>query len=67
MVGASIQRLRETVKTYRNNGEFEPLLTIVRDLYKMQGMVESNSSYESVHNVLKREDLHLVCYEYIDG
>jgi SNF2 family DNA or RNA helicase len=64
LVGASVQKLREAMKVYSTANEFEPLLEAVRELNQQQGQVEVEEPRQRSRR-LTRDDLHLVCYEYI--
>lgn len=66
LVGASVQLLREAMKAYSTTNEFEPLMETLRALHQQQG----NSEVEETRpkgKRLTREDLHLVCFEYISS
>ena len=67
MVGASVQQLRRAVQIYRSDSDVEALLSIVRELYEAQGIVETDAHADDQRNIVRREDLHLICYEYIDA
>lgn len=64
LVGASVQQLREATKTYSATNELAPLMDILRALYEQQGPANVDDSRPRGQR-LTREDLHLVCFEYI--
>jgi superfamily II DNA or RNA helicase len=64
LVGASVQKLREAMKSYSADNEIDPLMETLRDLYREQGQVDEEKT-RSRGQRLRREDLHLVCFEYI--
>jgi hypothetical protein len=64
LVGASVQELRDVMKTYSATNELAPLMDTLRALYEQQGPVDGGESRPRSQR-LTREDLHLVCFEYI--
>lgn len=64
LVGASVQKLREAVKAYSASNEVGPLIATLRELYEQQGQAEVEET-RSRGQRLTRENLHLVCFEYI--
>jgi hypothetical protein len=65
LVGASVQQLRDGLKTYGIDRNFIPLLALVRNLYQLQGPVEPIEKSAPLRQALSKSDLHLICYEYI--
>jgi hypothetical protein len=66
LVGASVQQLRKTLQTYSSTNDIHGLIETVRMLYQHQGEFSSNGSGDKKPVTrIKREDLKLVCYEYI--
>ncbi|MBP8293327.1 MAG: hypothetical protein KAX65_11175, partial [Caldilineaceae bacterium] len=67
LVGAAVQRLRDGLKQYSIDGDVTALLVVVRTLYAEQGYVDVGQSAPRRTPTVRREDLHLVCYEYVDA
>jgi superfamily II DNA or RNA helicase len=66
LVGASVQQLRKALQSFSNTSEVTPLIETVRELYQHQAEWVSNGSGDKKPvNRIKREDLRLMCYEYI--
>jgi hypothetical protein len=66
LVGASVQQLRKALQTYSNTSDVRALIETVRALYQHQGASFSNESGdEKPVTKIRREDLRLICYEYI--
>jgi hypothetical protein len=67
LVGASIQQLRKTLQTYGSPNDIHGLIETVRALYQHQVREFSSNGSGDKKSVsrIKREDLKLVCYEYI--
>lgn len=65
LVGASVQSLRDGLKVYSSNNEVLPLIEVVRELYEQQGLESEEPVDGGTGQVLSREDLHLVCFEYV--
>jgi hypothetical protein len=63
LVGASVQKLREVMKIYSTANKLEPLLEAVRELYQQQGQIKVDEPRQ--RSRLSRDDLHLICFEYI--
>jgi phosphatidylserine/phosphatidylglycerophosphate/cardiolipin synthase-like enzyme len=62
----SVQQLRKVLQTYSSTNDVQVLIETVRDLYQHQGAFSSNSSSDTKHvSKIKRDDLNLICYEYI--
>jgi hypothetical protein len=64
LVGASVRTLREALKQYNVNNSPQPLVEAVRELHSQQGEIIPQGMVERPVSV-SREDLHLICYEYI--
>ncbi len=66
LVGASVQQLRKALQRYSSSNEVAPLIELIREIYTQQGIVASSDSIEKKSfNGLKREQLRLICYEYV--
>ena len=65
LVGASVTKLRQAMKDYSASNDFAPLVETVRDLHEQQAPVDETPSAAFRRRPLTRDDLHLVCYEYI--
>lgn len=66
LVGASVQQLRKALQSFSTTSEVTPLIEAVRELYQHQAEFVSNGSGDKKPvNRIKREDLRLMCYEYI--
>lgn len=63
LVGASIQELRDGLRTYRAARNVHDLLTVVRRLKNEQGTPIAETIRPQ--QAIGQEDLHLVCFEYI--
>ncbi|MBN1311381.1 MAG: helicase, partial [Anaerolineae bacterium] len=66
-VGAHIRRLRNALKDYGASSNPEPLLETLRELYAQTGLDVDVAQELRAYKSVQREDLHLVCYEYIWG
>jgi len=65
LVGASVQVLRRALKSFTATSDVLPLVATVREIAREQSVMrEETPPYVSTKG-LRREDLHLVCYEYI--
>jgi hypothetical protein len=66
LVGASVQQLRKALQIYSSSNDMRVLIEAVQELHERQGVLSSNSPDDKkpVHSI-KREELKLVCYEYI--
>src|SRR5262249_15210660 len=66
LVGASVQQLRKALQTYSSTNDVQMLIETVRELYHHQGAVSPNGADDKMPiSRIKREDLQLICYEYI--
>jgi superfamily II DNA or RNA helicase len=66
LVGAAIQQLRKALQTYSSTNDVQVLIESVRERYQHQGEFSSNSSGDKKPvSRIKREDLKLICYEYV--
>ncbi|MCB9451449.1 MAG: helicase [Anaerolineaceae bacterium] len=66
LVGASVQQLRKALQSFSTTSEVTPLIEAVRELYLHQAELVSNGSDDKKPvNRIKREDLRLMCYEYV--
>jgi hypothetical protein len=59
--GAYVKDLREAYETYQRDGDVEALLTAVQELETAAEQEPGAASPEQ----LTREELHLVCWEYV--
>ena len=65
-MGASVQQLRKALQTYSSTNDVQVLVETVRALYGHQGAVSPHESPdEKPVSKIRREDLKLICYEYI--
>ena len=66
LVGASVQQLRKALQTYSSTNDVQVLIETVQALHTHQGEFSSNGASDKklVHRI-KREDLKLICYEYV--
>ncbi len=66
LVGASVQQLRNAIQRYSSTNDIQVLIETVRALYQHQGAGSSQESpTEKPVSKIRREDLKLICYEYI--
>ncbi len=65
LVGASVQELRRALKAFTATSDVLPLVTTVREIAREQSVMREEASAYGTARGLRREDLHLVCYEYI--
>ncbi len=65
LVGASVQQLRDGMKAYSAATNVQSLMSTLRQLYEAQGQNAVQLSDKEKSKRLTREDLHLICYEYI--
>jgi hypothetical protein len=66
LVGASIHQLRKALQTYSSTNDVRGLIETVREIYQHQGAFASHDPGEKMPvSRIKREDLKLICYEYI--
>ncbi|MCI0577972.1 MAG: phospholipase D-like domain-containing protein [Chloroflexi bacterium] len=65
LVGASIQLLRDALRAYSANGDARPLIDTTRQLYDQQAGLPPEPENGNRMKAITRDDLHLVCYEYI--
>jgi hypothetical protein len=64
LVGAAVKTLREAVKAYSNSGEIGPLLETLQALRAQQGPVAGDDT-PAPRPSLQRDDLRLICFEYV--
>jgi hypothetical protein len=68
LVGASVQQLRNAIQNYSRTNDIQVLIETVRALYQHQGAGSSQEfSTDKPMSKIRREDLKLICYEYIDA
>lgn len=66
LVGASVQQLRKALQAYSANNDFSSLIEVVREIYQHQAEAPSTEAdTKKLGNRIRREDLKLICYEYI--
>jgi SNF2 family DNA or RNA helicase len=65
LVGASVHQLRESIKAYSANNDATVLVETVRALWQEQGEIAASPADTRPLTRLSREDLHLVCFEYV--
>lgn len=66
LIGASVQQLRKALQVYSATNEFSPLFETVREIYQSQAAPVPDGSFDrKSSNRIRREDLKLICYEYI--
>jgi hypothetical protein len=66
LVGAAVQQLRKGLQTYSSTNDVQVLIETAQALYQSQGAFPSNQfSDEKPVSKIRREDLKLICYEYI--
>ena len=68
LVGASVQELRQAIRGYSSTNDVRALIETVRALYQHQRALSSLTSLdEKPASKITREDLKLICYEYISA
>lgn len=67
LVGASVQRLRKALQEYGSAGNLAALIGVVSELYQQQGVVTPQPQNGTQQRRLTREDLHLICFEYVSS
>jgi superfamily II DNA or RNA helicase len=66
LVGAAVQQLRKALQIYSSTNDVQVLIETVRERYQHQGEFSSHSSGDKKPvSRIKREDLKLICYEYV--
>ncbi|MFQ5593612.1 MAG: helicase-related protein [Anaerolineae bacterium] len=65
LVGASVATLRQALKVYSASSDPQPLVQAIGELYQQQGRIDMAAAETPRVSRIAREDLHLVCYEYI--
>ena len=66
LVGASVQQLRKVLQTYSSTNDVRGMIETVQALYQRQGGFSSHGSGDKKPvGRIQREDLKLICYEYI--
>ena len=66
LVGASVQQLRKALQSYSSSNEVDALIDTVRELYQHQAEIGIAASDDQRRTPqIRREDLKLICYEYI--
>ncbi len=63
LVGASVATLRKALKEYSVSSDPQPLVQVVNDVFELQGRADRLDTKRIPK--ISRDDLHLVCYEYI--
>jgi helicase-like protein len=66
LVGASVQQLRTVLQAYSSTNDVQEMIETVRALYQHQGEFSAHgSANKKPVSRIKREELTLICYEYI--
>lgn len=66
LVGASVQQLRKALQTYSTSNEVGVLVHAVREIHQHQAKLTFEESSEKKPAIrITRNDLKLICYEYI--
>lgn len=65
LVGASVQQLRKALHAYSTSNDVAGLVATVRALYQQQGVQATDTPEKPPNNNITREQLRLICYEYI--
>ncbi len=65
LVGAAVARLRQAVQQYSATGDVAGLVETVRTLAQQQAPPAAPAPSARPFRPLGRDDLHLVCYEYL--
>jgi hypothetical protein len=60
-----VTRLRQALQAYSAGGDLTPLLEAVRELHARQAPAEPVLIASRAVRPIAREDLHLVCFEYV--
>ena len=67
LVGVGVQRLRDALKQYGSDSNFDALLAALRDLHAQVASHNGDERESASRIQLTRDQLHLVCYEYISA
>jgi len=66
LVGAAVQQLRKALQSYSNSNDVAILIETIREIHQHQGAWSSSDVLEKkVGNGIARENLRLICYEYV--
>jgi len=66
LVGTSVQQLRKVLQTYSSTNDVRGMIETVQALYQHHGEFSPNGSGDKKPvGRIQREDLKLICYEYI--
>jgi len=66
LVGASIKALREALQAYSSTNAVDGLIATVQDIFEQQTVSRAEASTDNkLTTQITREDLQLICYEYI--
>ena len=65
LVGASVATLRQVLKAYSASSDPKSLVEAISELYEQQGQIDAASTVTRRVPRIAREDLRLVCYEYV--
>ena len=57
--------LRETLKVFKSDQNADSLVAVVQEMQQEKGFVEEDET--KVLRAFTREELHLICFEYIWG
>lgn len=65
LVGVSIKKLRDSLKIFNKSNDLADLVAPLRALYQQQGRVDETAEAKIFRVQIQRNDLKLICYEYI--
>lgn len=63
--GVYVSEIRSALQDYAQTKVFEGLLAVARHIYAQRGIVTPSSTPEG--DIVRAEDLRLICYEYVWG
>jgi hypothetical protein len=69
MLMVQVRKLREAYKDFQVKADAPSLLAAIEDLHQQMGEVQSDEddADSKSQTVLKREDLLLICFDFITG
>lgn len=65
LVGASVQQLRKALQAFSSTNDGSALVEAVRALYQQQAELTPRAADRKPIERIRREDLRLICYEYV--
>ena len=65
MENVYVTRLREALKIYKSDQNADSLIALVEELQQEKGFVEEGDA--KAIRTFEREEMHLICYEYVWG